>query len=226
MPETPNPGDALALRASDTDRERVADRLREAAAQGQITLDELDERLETAYRAKTFGELAPVTADLPAASAPAPGTALAPAASPAASRIGGTPGKWRHSIAIMSGSSRKGRWVMPAKYLAVAVMGGIEIDLREASFSEPVTVINVAVLMGGVDIKVPEGVEVHCDAVSIMGGSDVGEDPSSGVDVVGAPVVRITGLVLMGGVSVSYKPLKKKKAKGELPGDDLRELGQ
>ena len=226
MPETPNPGDALALRASDIDRERVAERLREAAARGQITLDELDERLETAYRAKTFGELAPVTADLPANSAAAPGTALASATSPAAARIGGTPGRWRHSIAIMSGSSRKGRWVMPARYLAVALMGGIEIDLREATFAEPVTVINLAIVMGGVDIKVPEGVEVHCEAVSIMGGTDVGDDPSSAGPVVGAPVVRITGLVLMGGVSVSYKPLKKKKNQGELPADDLRELGQ
>lgn len=223
MAEISNTGDSLGLRASDTDRERVADRLREAAAQGQITMDELDERLETAYAARTFGELVPVTADLPASSAPA----AAPAPSPAVSRIGGTPGRWRRSVAIMSGASRKGRWVVPAKYHVVAVMGGIELDLREATFAEPVTQINVAVLMGGVEIMVPEGVEVHLDAVAIMGGTDMNQDPSPTYNS-GTPVVRITGVVMMGGVDVSYKPLKKNKkdnAAQELNDGDRRELG-
>jgi Domain of unknown function (DUF1707)/Cell wall-active antibiotics response 4TMS YvqF len=224
MAEISNTGDSLGLRASDTDRERVADRLREAAAQGQITMDELDERLETTYSARTFGELVPVTADLPASSAPA--AVPAPARSPAVSRIGGTPGRWRRSVAIMSGASRKGRWVVPAKYHAVAVMGGIELDLREATFAEPVTQINVAVLMGGIEIMVPEGVEVHLDAVAIMGGTDMTQDPSPVYDS-GTPVLRVTGVVMMGGVEVSYKPLKKKKDKSskELSDGDRRELG-
>ncbi|HEV2637290.1 MAG TPA: DUF1707 domain-containing protein [Actinocrinis sp.] len=224
MADNSNTGDSLALRASDSDRERVADRLREAAAQGQITLDELEERLEATYSAKTFGELAPVTADLPALTDTAAGPAPAGRAAPI--RVGAAPGRWRRSIAIMGGSSRKGPWVVPAKYHAVAVMGGIELDLREASFAEQVTVIQVGVLMGGVDIKVPEGVEVHVDAVAIMGGTDSADDHAETYASSGGPVVRITGLVVMGGVSVSRKPLKKKKRQGELTDGDGRQLEQ
>lgn len=69
-------------RASDAEREAVADRLRAAAAEGRLDADELDERLGQAYGARTIGELAPLTADLPAvapARAPAPAEPRHPA---------------------------------------------------------------------------------------------------------------------------------------------------
>jgi hypothetical protein len=53
------------LRASDADRELAVDILRVAAGEGRLTLAELDERLETALTARTIGELAALTADLP-----------------------------------------------------------------------------------------------------------------------------------------------------------------
>lgn len=53
------------MRASDADRDRVAAALREHCAQGRISVDELNERLDGVYRARTFGELDKVTADLP-----------------------------------------------------------------------------------------------------------------------------------------------------------------
>ena len=62
-----------APRASDRDRETVADRLRTAAAEGRLEPDELEERLSAAYGARTIDELAPLTADLPAAPAPPAG---------------------------------------------------------------------------------------------------------------------------------------------------------
>jgi hypothetical protein len=62
-----------AHRASDAEREAVAERLRRAAAEGRLDPDELDERLGRAYGARTVGELAPLTEDLPAAAVvPAP----------------------------------------------------------------------------------------------------------------------------------------------------------
>jgi hypothetical protein len=61
---TPSPEPTL--RASDVERERYAEVLREHAAQGRLTVDELDERLDRVYAARTHGELAPVVADLPA----------------------------------------------------------------------------------------------------------------------------------------------------------------
>jgi hypothetical protein len=54
------------LRISDTDRDRAAEVLREAHAEGRISVDELDERLTSVYNAKTFADLVPVTRDLPA----------------------------------------------------------------------------------------------------------------------------------------------------------------
>ena len=64
-----------ALLASDADRDRIAERLRAAAAEGRLTSDELEERLETALSARTEAELEPLVADLPAA-----GLATPPAA--------------------------------------------------------------------------------------------------------------------------------------------------
>ena len=185
------------MRVSDSDRERAADVLREAAGHGRITMDELDERLELTYAAKTYADLAAVTRDLP-------GPAQAPSAvQPAmAGRIGGTP-RSKFSVAIMSGARRMGRWVVPRNYVGVAVMGGIELDLREAQFSEPEVTIHAYTLMGGIEITVPEDVDVDVSGVAFMGGFD---HNASGPGVPGAPRVRIIGFALMGAVDVRRKP--------------------
>jgi hypothetical protein len=77
----PSPPD---LRASDAEREDVVAHLREQAAEGRLTVDELDERSERAYAARTVGELAELVADLPPparARPPAPTPAATPAPS-------------------------------------------------------------------------------------------------------------------------------------------------
>jgi len=202
------------MRVSDSDRERAADLLREAAGHGRITMDELDERLEVAYAAKTYGDLAAVTRDLPQP-AQAPGTAQrAPVG-----RIGGTPGA-KFSLAILSGARRAGRWVVPPSYVAVAVMGGVELDLREALFSQPEVTIHAYTVMGGIEITVPEDVDVDVSGVAFMGGFD---HNASGPGVPGAPRLRVLGFALMGGVEVRRKPLKERDAiDGKRPAD--REL--
>ena len=202
------------MRVSDSDRERAADLLREAAGHGRITMDELDERLEVAYTAKTYGDLAAVTRDLPQP-AQAPGTAQrAPVG-----RIGGTPGA-KFSLAILSGARRSGRWVVPPSYVAVAVMGGVELDLREAQFSQPEVTIHAYTVMGGIEITVPEDVDVDVSGVAFMGGFD---HNASGPGVPGAPRLRVLGFALMGGVEVRRKPLKERDAiDGKRPAD--REL--
>jgi hypothetical protein len=199
MSELSGPADHSLMRVSDSDRERAADVLREAAGHGRITMDELDERLELTYAAKTYADLAAVTRDLP-------GPAQAPSAvQPAmAGRIGGTP-RSKLSVAIMSGARRMGRWVVPRNYVGVAVMGGIELDLREAQFSEPEVTIHAYTLMGGIEITVPEDVDVDVSGVAFMGGFD---HNASGPGVPGAPRVRIIGFALMGGVDVRRKPQK------------------
>ena len=200
MSELSGPADHSLMRVSDSDRERAADVLREAAGHGRITMDELDERLALAYAAKTYADLTAVTRDLP-------GPAQAPSAvQPAmAGRIGGTP-RSKFSVAIMSGARRMGRWVVPRNYVGVAVMGGIELDLREAQFSEPEVTIHAYTCMGGIEITVPEDVDVDVSGFAFMGGFD---HNASGPGVPGAPRVRILGFALMGGVDVRRKPPKK-----------------
>jgi Domain of unknown function (DUF1707)/Cell wall-active antibiotics response 4TMS YvqF len=201
MSEVSGPADRSVMRVSDADREQAAEVLREAAGQGRISMDELDERLELAYRAKTYADLTAVTHDLPQT-----GTALNPAATAVPARIGGTP-RNKFSIAILSGARRLGSWVVPHRYTAVAVLGGIELDLRGAQFSEPEVTVHAYTVMGGIQITVPEDIDVDVAGLAFMGGFD---HDASGAGVPGAPRLKVIGFALMGGVEVRRKPLKNK----------------
>ena len=160
MSNLPEPADQRSLRVSDADRERVAEVLREAAGQGRITLDELDERLGSAYAARTYADLEIVTRDLPAPHPFMPPVAVAGGFSP--DRIGGSPDV-KFSVAIMSGARRAGPWIVPPAYVAFAMMGGVHLDLRHARFSGPAATIHAYALMGGIEIIVPEDIEVDVD---------------------------------------------------------------
>jgi hypothetical protein len=197
MSDLPQPADRRQLRVSDADREQAAEVLRQAAGDGRITFDELDQRLEAAYAARTYGDLTEVTADLPAPGQPPLTPAPAPGTFPAA-RIGGEPGSGM-SVAILGGVDRGGTWVVPPRHSVVAVLGGVHLDLREARFSQREVTIDVFTLMGGVDIMVGDDVEVDVSGFGIMGGFD---HRASGPGLPGAPKVRVVGLALMGGVNV------------------------
>ncbi len=202
-------GAELEMRASDTDRERTADRLRTAAGHGRITLDELEERLEAAYAAKTYGELAPLTSDLPVEDArPGPSS---PAAVPSSALVVGEqqPHDRATAVAIMSGSNLGGRWVVPRRVRALAFWGGSVIDLREARFENRVTVITAVAIMGGVQVLAPEDVHVRVTGVGIMGG--FAESRSNEVGPGGAPVVQVRGLAFWGGVLVKHLKRKQKE---------------
>jgi hypothetical protein len=202
------------MRASDADRERVAQILHTAMGEGRITMEELEERLTTVYAAKTLGDLRPVTADLPIAqqAAAAASTAIQPAPSHAVTspagvdqRIGGRPGSMS-SIGILSGAERKGRWVLPQQHNTVAFWGGTEIDLRQASFAEQHSTITAMAIMGGVQITVPDDIIVEVTGIGFMGAFQL-DDRSGAPDAPpSAPVVKITGLALMGGVVVIRRP--------------------
>ncbi|ONI85857.1 hypothetical protein ALI144C_12135 [Actinosynnema sp. ALI-1.44] len=213
------PGDHLSIRISNEDRERVAQILHNAMSEGRIEVAELEERLDAVYAAKTFADLEPITRDLPVTSTPVPRppSAPAPVYSPVSgSRIvpGAMPGPG-NSIAVMSGVERKGDWVVPERHNAVAVMGGVEINLTHARFTAPETTIQCFAFMGGIEIYVPEDIHVIVDGFGFMGAF---EDKSMGAQAPGRPVVRITGFAMMGAVEV--KPPKKR----HLRGSDRREI--
>jgi hypothetical protein len=111
-------------------------------------------------------------------------------------------------VAIMGASERKGAWVVPREMRVVSVMGGVGLDLREAQFAEGVTEIEVFALMGGVDILVPTGVRVEATGMGILGGFGIsGADADPGPN---APVLRISGVALLGGVDAKLKKLKRR----------------
>lgn len=199
----------LVLRASDADREQVAQRLHNALSEGRITMPELEERLDVVYAAKTLAELEPVTADLPAdnrpAATPAP-TSTRALGSPDP-RIGGYPGS-QVSIAVMSGVTRKGNWVLPPQHNSFAFWGGVEIDLRKARFAEQHSTITAVAIMAGIEIIVPDDVIVEVTGIGIMGAFESTDKGPVGTPPANAPTVKVTGLAFWAGVEVIRKPRK------------------
>lgn len=183
---------ASGLRASDADRERTARRLGEALGDGRLDHAEYDERLNSAFAAKTMGELVGLTEDLPGGT----GTAAAPA--PAVSSDGPPEGS-ENIIALLASAERSGRWLVEPRTNASTVLGSIELDMCEAVMSRPRVVLQCAVLLGSVELVVPPGVRVVDHANTVLGSVDIAGAAPAGPD---APTVAVTGLVLLGSVSV------------------------
>lgn len=209
------------IRASDADRDQVAERLREALAEGRLSPSEHEERLDTLYKAKTVGELAPITEDLPGAGAPgflssperssfAEPNSMEVLGSEARDLAGQSKGS-ENLVAVFGSCERKGRWLVEPRTNASVLCGGVELDLREAVLSQHEVTIQLAVIMGGVDITVPNGVRVINNTSAILGGADL-----HGTDQIvdpNAPVVRLTGTCMLGGVDVKAKGPKRKKGR-------------
>ncbi len=188
-------GDRARMRISDADRHRVAELLRTAAGDGRLDLDELDERLEATWAAKTYADLVPITADLPGAT-----THAAPVST---SNVPAT--RYDTSLAILGGSSRKGVWEVGPTHTAFTLMGGVDLDLREAVLTSRETVINAYAIWGSVTVIVNARTRVVVDGVGIMGDFSQARDrvePEIGPD---SPVVRVTGFALMAGVTVQRR---------------------
>jgi len=193
------------LRVSDAERDVTLRTLGDHAAVGRLTLDELEERSGRALAAKTRGELAALTSDLPAGGAQASG-------SPALTRDARAKRPVRWMVSIMSGSHRRGRFRAVGSINAVAIMGGDEIDLRDAEIEGGELTLNLFALMGGHE--------------------EVGRELSPRP---GAPLIRIRVYNLMSGATIYRLPpqargqslkearhLAKQAERGQLPGQDER----
>ncbi|KOV82599.1 hypothetical protein ADL01_10010 [Streptomyces sp. NRRL WC-3618] len=194
------------LRASDADRERVAEVLRDALAEGRLDMAEFEERFDATYRARTYGELAPITRDLPGAGVSAPAVSMVkqPVGGGSwADRIVGGEGSSRWAVAVMGGFQRRGRWTVPRRFNSLAFWGGGELDLREANFVDREVVVNCVAIMGGMNVVVPPGIEVVVRGIGIMGGFDHSQEGVLGDP--GAPRVILQGVAFWGGVGVTRK---------------------
>ncbi|MFJ4869235.1 DUF1707 domain-containing protein [Streptomyces sp. NPDC088757] len=185
------------LRASDADRDRIADILRDALAEGRLDAEEHSDRIDAVYRAKTVGELEPIVRDLPAArtSRPAPDPAYAYGPDD-------QDGEPENLVAIFSSTTRKGRWRVSRRTNAFAFFGNIEIDLTEAIFAQRLTTINATSIFGNVEVRVPENISLRGNGSGIFGNFEVvtleGVDPQ-------APVVVINGYSVFGNVEARPK---------------------
>lgn len=189
------------MRASDADRERVAEVLREAVAEGRLDMEEFQDRLDSAYAARTQGELAPLVRDLPRTTAPAGPAEPARADRGWAGRFGGSATS-RGAVAIMSGFVRKGPWTAPRRFTCFAFWGGGEIDLREAYFEDREVEIRCFAIMGGVNVIAPEEAEVDVRGIGVMGGFD---HSAAGRGEPDAPRVVVSGFAFWGGVGVERR---------------------
>ncbi|MER6102229.1 DUF1707 domain-containing protein [Streptomyces sp. NPDC001832] len=194
------PAEPTGIRASDADRDRIADILREAMAEGRLTAEEHAERVDAVYRAKTIGELEPLVRDLPA-----PGGASRSIAEPGTYGHQSPTGPAQNLVAIFSSSTRKGRWRVGGRTNAFALFGSVEIDLTEALFGQRLTVINATAIFGSVEIKVPENISLRGSGTGVFGNFEVATLESADPE---APVVVVNGYSVFG--SVEAKPKRGK----------------
>jgi hypothetical protein len=221
------------LRVSDAERDVTLRTLGDHAAVGRLTLDELEERSGRALAARTRGELAALISDLPAGGGQASGSAAVSTRGPQGARGTGPKRPVRWMVSIMSGSHRRGRFRAVGSINAVAIMGGDEIDLRDAEIEGGELTLNLFALMGGANIYVPDSVDLEVGGFSLMGGhEEVGRELSPRP---GAPLIRIRVYNLMSGATIYRLPpqargqslkearhLAKQAERGMLPGPDDR----
>jgi hypothetical protein len=183
-----------AIRASDSEREHTVELLRRHSVEGRLTLEEFAGRIDRAYAAKTRDDLEELTRDLPETAAAASTSTLPARRQKAASR-------W--IVSVMSGTEKRGRWRLARDTKVICVMGGAELDLRNAELEDLDSTITVVAVMGGAEITVPEGVDVDVGGFAFMGGKEF--KPGKTVPPPSAPSVRIKAYAVMGGIEVKTR---------------------
>jgi len=205
--------DRTALQRVHDARERVIAALSDAFARDVLDVDEFERRVTLAHTTDTLAQIEALVADLPAAT-----TALAPATvALVAAEAQEAPAQTVY--AVFGGVERRGAWTVPRNFRVVAMMGGAVLDLREARFPRGVVDLEVKAVFGGVQILVPPGLAVEVSGSAIMGGfQQVNRSPPTPDP--DAPLLRVRGLAVMGGVDISMR------LPGESEGQAARRLRQ
>ena len=192
-PQYPEP---TGVRASDAEREDTATILRDAAAEGRLTFEELADRIELAMGSRTREQLQRLTGDLPAPDRePDPGGDAGALTAPAAV-----------TTSLLGDIRRSGVWSLPAESSYRTVFGNVVLDLREAQVTAKEVTIDANSLFGDIDLLVPEGVAVEVRSRRVMGSI------SQEADAVkpGAPRVVLTGRTVFGNVRVRHRRLHER----------------
>lgn len=211
------------LRVGHAERDAIAAILQEAAADGRLGMDELDQRLETALQAKTYGDLEPLVADLSAdlpwrPNRPAAGSAPVPyAATPYAAPGPPPPGYSREDPLRLDGGvsseKRDGVWVVPPFLRISSGVGSVKLNCLQATVVAPVIEVEVVGGAGSVLIIVPDGWAVNDDRLGKSFGSKTIKVPS--VPQPGQPVLVLYGSVGMGSFKIRPASAReRRKASG------------
>ena len=202
MPSPPSPEQRPILSLTD-ERERVIQQLSEHFANDRLSLDELESRMELAYKAASVADLQRLTADLPnATTVPAPAPASVeelPALAPDRERI----------FAVMSETTRHGSWLVPQRLDLLAVMADTTIDLTQAALPTGIIDIHIRSLWAAVKIVVPPGLQVVNRLSSLMGSVRGGGEPNEAAARGGGwkqgTVIRLTGWAIMAEVQTKVR---------------------
>jgi hypothetical protein len=181
-----NPADEA--RVADADRETVAERLRIAAGEGRIDLEELDERLGAAYRARTYGQLRVLVADLPVHPAPIPHHDAVP--EPETLVLKTTAANLKQS----------GRWTVPRRITAESTTGFITIDFTQASCAHREVTVEAVTRHGRIRLILPDGWTTRIDPSS-TNTSHISNKAAEAADP-GAPTVIVTGHPVFGYIKI------------------------
>lgn len=211
------------MRASDAERDAAMDALRDNAAEGRLTLEELTDRLGAAAAAVTREDLTALVADLPSPDRPAAGPP-APWRSPAPASALRTPSR---RAAVVGDVLQDGPWRVPYVSRWSAVLGNVTIDLREGVVQHSRIEIEATAVVGDITLVVPEGVRVEVRARAGLGRVRQ-EAGATAPD--GAPVVVLTGGTWVGSVRVRAERRHDRHAdpaRGAVdPGDPAGGLGR
>ncbi|MDA0562830.1 DUF1707 domain-containing protein [Streptomonospora sp. S1-112] len=196
---SPHHHPARAMRASDRDRDAVARILQAAAGEGRITLEELEERLDRTYSARTYAELEPITADLPGGRVAPPSAGITPRRGAEAAQAD-TPLVIRAKAGTIA---RRGNWYVPRRVEVSNPYGQIRLDFRHATLLGDVIEIDLHAPWGQAKIILPEEATAQTEIDTSWLGSLDSEVPQ--VPAPPAPHFRISGNVKGGSVKVRYR---------------------
>lgn len=195
MADTPSPHSPVALRQK---RDHTIQVLCEHFANDNLEAEELEALIDRAHGSTTLAELDALLAGLPAA----------PAAGPMEHRreqTGLAPVRQQSLVVAVMGGAERRYDVLPSREInVIAVMGGVHLDFRNATFPGGVTELRIFALMGGVEVVVPADIQVDSSGIGIMGGFEHVGHGKFPVDLQ-RPVLRIVGVAIMGGVEITQR---------------------
>jgi hypothetical protein len=109
-------------------------------------------------------------------------------------------------VSFLSSTEREGKWEVPRRFRALAVMGNVELDLRAAEVGYGLSVIEAVAVLGNIEITVPPEIAVECDGDSFMGSFTLKyQGRASPSSANRERTLRVTGSAYAGAVTVNVK---------------------